>query len=99
MLAILYSIFSLLWLPRILGPPQAYDVWGNFFEELSLVIAGVLLWVSLALSDSTWPGKAAHISRLYGSVSFHLHWSTSFTFRGPPASSRSGFHPDNCSGQ
>jgi uncharacterized membrane protein YphA (DoxX/SURF4 family) len=44
MLAILYSFFALLWVPRILGSPQVYDVWGNFFEELSLVIAGVVLW-------------------------------------------------------
>ncbi len=66
MLAILYSIFALLWVPRILESFQVYDVWGNFFEELSLVIAGLVLWVSLAPRDSTWPGKTPQISRLYG---------------------------------
>src|SRR5260370_12425621 len=47
MLASLYSIFALLWVPRILGSPRVYDVWGNFFEELSLVIAGVVVYASL----------------------------------------------------
>src|SRR6266478_400557 len=44
MLTILYSIFALLWVPRILGSPQVYDVWGNFFEEFSLVIAGAIVY-------------------------------------------------------
>jgi hypothetical protein len=28
MLAILYSVFALLWVPQILGSPKVYDVWG-----------------------------------------------------------------------
>jgi uncharacterized membrane protein YphA (DoxX/SURF4 family) len=66
MLTILYSIFALLWVPRILGSPQVYDVWGNFFEELSLVIAGVVVYASLAPPDSVWAGRRALISRVYG---------------------------------
>src|SRR5436190_20083691 len=37
MLTILYSIFAMLWVPQIFGSPKVYDVWGNFFEEFSLV--------------------------------------------------------------
>jgi uncharacterized membrane protein YphA (DoxX/SURF4 family) len=66
MLTVLYSIFSLLWVPRILGSPQVYDVWANFFEEFSLVIAGVVLYTSLAPRDSTWAGRTGVTSRLYG---------------------------------
>jgi len=66
MLTILYSGFALLWVPRILGSPQVYDVWGNFFEEFSLVIAGVVVYASLAPPDSAWAGRTAQISRLYG---------------------------------
>jgi uncharacterized membrane protein YphA (DoxX/SURF4 family) len=66
MLAILYFIFALLWMPQILGSPQVYDVWANFFEEFSLVIAGVVVYASLAPPDSPWAGRTAQISRLYG---------------------------------
>jgi uncharacterized membrane protein YphA (DoxX/SURF4 family) len=66
MLAILYSIFALLWVPQILASPQVYDVWGNFFEEFSLVIAGVVVYASLAPPDSPWAGRTAPIGRLYG---------------------------------
>jgi uncharacterized membrane protein YphA (DoxX/SURF4 family) len=65
-LATLYSIFALLWVPRIFGSPQVYDVWANFFEEFSLVIAGVVISVSLAPPDSVRAGRTARISRSYG---------------------------------
>ena len=66
MLASLYSIFALLWVPSILGSPKVYDVWGNFFEESALVIAGVVLYASLAPPDSVWAEKEPQISRLFG---------------------------------
>jgi uncharacterized membrane protein YphA (DoxX/SURF4 family) len=66
MLAILYSLFTLLWVPQIFASPQVYDVWGNFFEELSLVIAGVVLYASLAPPESVGAGKRPQISRVFG---------------------------------
>jgi uncharacterized membrane protein YphA (DoxX/SURF4 family) len=66
MLAILYAVFALLWVPRILGSPQVYDVWANFFEQFSLVIAGVVVYGSLAPPASPRAGRTAQISRLYG---------------------------------
>jgi uncharacterized membrane protein YphA (DoxX/SURF4 family) len=74
MLAILYSVFALLWVPQILGSPRVYDVWGNFFEEFALVIAGAVLYASFAPPASVWAGKTAQISRLFGicAISFAL---------------------------
>jgi uncharacterized membrane protein YphA (DoxX/SURF4 family) len=74
MLTILYSVFALLWVPQIVGSPGVYDLWGNFFEEFSLVIGGVVLYLSLAQGDSVWARQRPLISRLYGIcvVSFAL---------------------------
>jgi len=99
MLAILYSVFALLWVPRILGSPQVYDAWADFFEKLSLVIAGVVVYASLVPLDSVWAARTARISRLYG-VSvisfalerfFYMSWTASFV--------PSGIPPDNCFGR
>jgi uncharacterized membrane protein YphA (DoxX/SURF4 family) len=74
MLATLYSVFALLWVAQIPGSSKVYDVWGNFFEEFSLVIAGVVVYASLAPPDSVLGGRAAQISRLFGicAISFAL---------------------------
>jgi uncharacterized membrane protein YphA (DoxX/SURF4 family) len=74
MLTVLYSTFALLWVRPILRTPQVYDVWANFFEEFSLVIAGAVVCVSLASPDSAWAGRTAPINRVYGIcvVSFAL---------------------------
>jgi uncharacterized membrane protein YphA (DoxX/SURF4 family) len=65
-LTVLYSVFALLWVPQILGSPRVYDVWANFFEELSLVIAGVVIYASLAPPGSVWAGRRAKVSRSFG---------------------------------
>jgi uncharacterized membrane protein YphA (DoxX/SURF4 family) len=74
MLSILYSVFAFLWVPQILGSPRVYDVWGNFFEEFSLVIAGVVVYASFAPPESVWAAKKAWINRLFGicALSFAL---------------------------
>lgn len=74
MLTVLYSVFVLAWVPQIVRFPAVYDGWGNFFEELSLVIAGAALCASLAPAGTRWAGKAAMISRFYGlcAISFGL---------------------------
>jgi uncharacterized membrane protein YphA (DoxX/SURF4 family) len=66
MLGILYLIFALLWVPRIVASPLVYDTWGNFFEEFSIVIAAAVLYASLAPQDSVWAGRTGQISRCYG---------------------------------
>jgi uncharacterized membrane protein len=73
-LTLLYGVFVALWLARVAVAPGTFDNWGNVFEELSLVIAGLVLCAALAPRDSPWAGREALISRLYGIcvVSFGL---------------------------
>lgn len=63
-LAILYSIFALLWLPRVVGYPQIFVTWGGFLEEIALVAAAAVVYASLAPRDSAWAVRAAQIGRL-----------------------------------
>lgn len=75
MLAILYSVFTLLWVARVFVTPRVYDAWGNVFEELALVIAAKVIYASLAPPGSMLAGKDALISKLYGvcAISFALN--------------------------
>jgi uncharacterized membrane protein YphA (DoxX/SURF4 family) len=66
LLGMLFLIFTLLWVPKIAAAPLVWDSWGNFFEESSMMIAGVVLWAWLAPADSEWAGKTEQICRLYG---------------------------------
>ncbi len=74
LLTLLYSVFTLLWVARVFVAPLVYDNWGNVFEELSLVIAGVVAYVSLAPPNTQPAASAARVSRLFGVcvVSFGL---------------------------
>jgi len=65
-LTTLYSVFTLLWVPKIVAAPQIYDSWGNFFEEFSLVVGGLVLCALLAPRGSLLSRKEALIARLYG---------------------------------
>jgi uncharacterized membrane protein len=65
-LTILYAVFALLWIVQIFCAPTVYDNWGNFFEELSLVIGGAVACTLLAPPDSPWARRTALVSRLYG---------------------------------
>lgn len=62
----IYSIFWLLWAVHVAGAPQIPDSWGNFFEEASLVIAGLAAFAWLSPADSPWARRASWIARLYG---------------------------------
>lgn len=65
-LAGVFSIFWLLWVVKVAGSPQIADSWGNFFEELSAVIAGLAAFAWLSPSDSPWARRAVTIARMYG---------------------------------
>jgi len=80
-LTVVYSIFTLLWVPKILESPMIYDGWGNFFEELSAVIGGLVLCASLAPRDSAWARNEARITRSYGicPISFAIVHIVSFS--------------------
>jgi uncharacterized membrane protein YphA (DoxX/SURF4 family) len=63
-LAILYFIFALLWLPRVIGFPQLFGTWAGFLEEFALVAAASVVYSSLLPRDSTGSHRAARIGRL-----------------------------------
>jgi uncharacterized membrane protein YphA (DoxX/SURF4 family) len=63
-LAILYFIFALLWLPRVVGYPQIFGTWGGLLEEMALVAAAVVVYASLLPQDSAGSVRTARIGRL-----------------------------------
>ena len=73
-LTIVYSVFTLLWVPKIFENPQNFDGTGNFFEEFSLVVAGAVLLASLSPVGSLISRRASIFARLYGlsAVSFGI---------------------------
>jgi hypothetical protein len=50
-LGVVYLVIALLCVPRIVGAPQVYDSWGNFFEQFSLAVGAVLAY---AAASSGW---------------------------------------------
>jgi uncharacterized membrane protein YphA (DoxX/SURF4 family) len=74
LLAVLYGIFVFLWVQQAVRPPVVYDSWGNVFEELSLVIAALVIFASASPRDSFWARSEGPISRAYGlcAISFAL---------------------------
>jgi uncharacterized membrane protein YphA (DoxX/SURF4 family) len=63
-LAILYFIFSLLWLPRVIGFPQLFGTWAGFLEEFALVAAALVIYASLLPRGSAGSVRTALIGRL-----------------------------------
>jgi uncharacterized membrane protein YphA (DoxX/SURF4 family) len=63
-LAILYFIFALLWLPRVVGYPHIFATWGGFLEEMALVAAAAVVYASLLPRDSAGARRTARIGRL-----------------------------------
>ena len=84
-LTALYSVFTLLWVPKIVAAPQIYDSWGNFFEELSLVVGGLVLCAVLAPGRSLLSRKEALIARVYGVCALSFGMVHIVYFSGLPA--------------
>lgn len=51
-LAAIYLVFALLCVPEIVAKPGIYNSWGNFFEELSLVIGAAIVYARWSSSLS-----------------------------------------------
>jgi uncharacterized membrane protein YphA (DoxX/SURF4 family) len=66
LLTVLYAIFVLLWVQKIVPAPLVYDSWGNFFEESSLLLASLIVFASASPAGSAWAGKDRLIGRIYG---------------------------------
>ncbi len=60
-LAAVFSIFSLYWIPQIIKVPLSFGYYGNFGEQFSIAIGGVFVFAS-TLSDH--PDQAAKIERV-----------------------------------
>jgi uncharacterized membrane protein YphA (DoxX/SURF4 family) len=66
-LAALHVISALGWIPRVIGYPGIYGTWNGFFEQVSLVTAGVVGYASMAPLTSAWKTRTVQISRsLFG---------------------------------
>lgn len=64
-LTILYFIFALLWLPRVINFPQLFGTWGGFLEEMSLVSPAVIVYASLQPSDSVRASRTIQLGRSF----------------------------------
>jgi uncharacterized membrane protein YphA (DoxX/SURF4 family) len=65
-LTIVYSVFTLIWVPKALVNLGNYDPIGNVFEELSLVAAGLVLCATFSPSDSSLARHRAFFVLLFG---------------------------------
>jgi uncharacterized membrane protein YphA (DoxX/SURF4 family) len=62
--AILYFIFALLWLPRVVGYPQLFGTWAGFLEEFALVAAALVVYAFLLPRGSAGQVRTARVGRL-----------------------------------
>jgi hypothetical protein len=61
-IAVVFLLFALTCVPRIIATPRVYDRWGNFFEQLSMAAGAAIV---CARSSSSWtPAKIALIGRI-----------------------------------
>lgn len=63
-LATLYFVFAMLWLPRVVGYPHIFGTWGGLLEEMALVAAAAVVYASLLPPDSTRARRIAQVGRL-----------------------------------
>lgn len=78
-LTIVYSVFTIVWVPSYLANLRNFDPLGNFFEEFSLVVAGCVLFASLSATGSWVARHEGLLARFYGlsAISFgvgHIYY-------------------------
>lgn len=78
-LTVLYSVFTVVWIPKYLENLHNFDPLGNVFEEFSLVIAGAVLFASFLPAGSLVSRRELLFARLYGlsAISFgvgHIYY-------------------------
>jgi len=73
-LTVVYSVFTVLWVPKILEGKSGYDPTGNFFEEFSLVAAGAVLFAGFSPASSPISRRESLFARLSGlsAISFGI---------------------------
>ena len=65
-LAIVYSVFTLIWVPKSLVNLGNYDPIGNVFEEFSLVAAGLVLYATFSPAGSSIARQRSFFVLLFG---------------------------------
>jgi uncharacterized membrane protein YphA (DoxX/SURF4 family) len=65
-LTILYSVFTLIWVPRSFVNLGNYDPIGNVFEEFCLVAAGLVLFATFSHPDSFFAHRRPFFVLLFG---------------------------------
>jgi uncharacterized membrane protein YphA (DoxX/SURF4 family) len=65
-LTVIYSVFTLVWVPKALVNLGNYDPIGNVFEELSLVAAGLVLFATFSLAGSSIARRRPFFVLLFG---------------------------------
>jgi uncharacterized membrane protein YphA (DoxX/SURF4 family) len=78
-LTVVYSVFTLVWVPAYLEKLRNFDPLGNVFEEFSLVVAGAVLFASFSPDGSFVSRREPLFARLYGlsAISFgvgHIYY-------------------------
>jgi uncharacterized membrane protein YphA (DoxX/SURF4 family) len=63
-LATLYLMAALLWLQRVIGFPRMIGTWLGFAEELTLVLAAIIGYASLAPRNSAQALRTIQIARI-----------------------------------
>jgi uncharacterized membrane protein len=73
-LTVVYSVFALLWVPKILQGLSGFDPTGNFFEEFALVAAGAVLFARFSPVGSPIPRCESLFARISGlsAISFGI---------------------------
>jgi hypothetical protein len=67
-LTIVYSVFTLLWVPKALVDifKPDFEAMGNVFEEFSMVASGLVLCGILSAGGSAMAGRARMFARMFG---------------------------------
>lgn len=65
-LTALYAVFVLLWLAQVIRAPLVYDGWGNVFEESSLMLAGLVVFLATGPPSPKSRSRIGLVTRLYG---------------------------------
>ena len=65
-LTIVYSVFTLIWVPKALVDLGKYDPIGNVFEEFALVAAGLVLYATFSPADSPMTRRRSFFVLLFG---------------------------------
>src|SRR5271154_2406077 len=65
-LTIVYSVFTLIWVPRAFVNLGNYDPIGNVFEEFALVAAGLVLYATFSPADSSTARRRPFFVLLFG---------------------------------